>query len=134
MANGLEQVAFSIKPDEAASARSKQVGIIVTEATNEELEQAADELGVSSLSIAYRYFITMGMRAVAETNPQNQSTNVDTQEYNPLRLRDVLPESEEDALNLRDGELLEALDNEIAREIEDDPMIEKSGWNVWLNK
>jgi hypothetical protein len=131
----LDNVGFRIKPDSDTQTYDAQISVGLTEATQNELEEAAERLGFDAKSPAYRYFLTMGMNAVFETDPRgsvSETKESDTQ-YDSLSIRDVLPDNKEEALNLKDDEIVEAISEELLDEITNDPKINKDGWNIWLS-
>lgn len=131
----LDTVNFRIKPDSDTQTYDAQIGVGLTKATQNELEEAAERLGFDAKSPAYRYFLTIGMNAVFETDPRgsiSETKESDTQ-YDSLSIRDVLPDNKEEALNLKDDEIVEAISEELLDEITNDPKINKDGWNVWLS-
>lgn len=125
-------IGFYLDPDADSNTKTHNMNVALSEPHIEQIEDAAEELDMSSRSEAYRYFLTLGMRAMIETDPRN-STSSDGG-YDSLTLRDILPDSKEEALNLREGEVVEKFDEVLAEEIDNDPKIEMEGWKVWTTK
>lgn len=108
-----------------------KVGVKVPNQLREEVEEAVELYNFESKSAAVRHFVAIGLRCVMETDPRNDRSGEGGGEYSPLTIRDVLPNSKEDALSLRDEEVLERLDEVLVEEVANDPKIEQEGWEVW---
>jgi len=125
-----EKIRFVLRPNAEADRRDVRIDLKTTEPHKKEIKERAEELGFNNLSEAVRYFITIGMHAFEETDPRNSSYD-DVSEYNPLTIRDVIPEGRENALNMREKEVMDAIDEMLAKEISADPEIQQEGWEVW---
>ena len=122
-----------IRPDEDSDNFSYQKALKMSTATKKEIDRVADEYGFESQSQAYRYFLTIGAMAVPKLDPRNEDTipNSQDDDYHPLTLRDILPETPEEAKDIRD-EVIEDFADEVLDEVINDPQINKDGWNAWV--
>lgn len=129
----LDQLTIKIRPDSDTQTYDTQIGVVLTEATKDELNEAAERLGFNQRASAYRYFLTMGVNAIVETDPRSSiSTQESDTQYESLSIRDVLPDNKEKSLNIKNDEVVEAVGEELLDEVNNDPKIRKDGWNVWL--
>lgn len=129
----LNRTTIKIKPDSHTQTLDANLGITFTEATKNELEEAAEQLGFDKTAPAIRYFLTMGINAIVETDPRGStSTQKSDTCHDSLSIRDVLPDNKEESLNMKNDEVIEAVGEELLDEVNDDPKIRKDGWNVWL--
>ncbi|WP_430506576.1 hypothetical protein [Haloparvum sp. PAK95] len=134
MSEGMPEVGFTIKPDSDPDSQFTNRNVAVTEATLEEIQEAIETHGFDNQSEGIRYFLTLGMRAFVETDPRNKKSRDEGGSYTPLTIRDLLPDSKEDALNMREGEVLDEIDERLAEEITEDPKIAQEGWEVWTKE
>lgn len=93
----------------------------------EELDQIAEELGTGSRSEALRWLIQIGRRSVVQNDPRNKQGTTDGE---TTTIRDLVPEGEDNAVDLRD-ELLDIIDEQLLEIIEDDPEIKRDGWEIY---
>jgi hypothetical protein len=130
----LSQYTVSIRPDSDTQTYDANIGVSLNEATKNELNEAAEKLGIDGKAAAYRYFLTMGVNAIFETDPRGStdSTEGSDAQYEPLTIRDVLPVDEEEALNMKEDEVVDAISEKLMNEVNSDPKIKTNGWNVWL--
>ena len=131
-----EDVTFMLKPHEEAEQKSELVSPALSEPTKEELEDFAEDANFGTLSEATRYCLKIGMMAYTETDPRNKNQNDSSpqQQYQPLTIRDVLPEDEENAVNIQGDSILERIDDKLLEELQNDPAVKFEGWNVWLSQ
>lgn len=128
------QRTIQVRPDADSDELTAEVQPTVSDPHLQELQDAADALGYTSRSAAYRAFLTIGMNAIFHMDPRSGDEGKSAEGHDPLTLRDVLPNSKENALNVREGELLDKLDDRLAEEIAEDPVIKQEGWKVWSKK
>lgn len=126
-----QKVRFTIKSTEDADTKDTRIDIKTSEPNKKEIEEKAEQLGFENFSQACRYFINIGMHSFQETDPR-RDLDEGTSNYTPLTIRDVLPDEKENALNMRDGEVRDAIDELLAEEISQDPKIKQEGWEVWM--
>lgn len=126
-----ERVNFKIEPHSDADTKSQTMKIQMPKSGKKEIDKTAEELGFQNKSAAYRYFITLGMNAIVETDPRNQSVELDLEEYRPMTIRDVLPKEKESAVDIR-TELLDKIDERLFEELQNDPAVKTEGWSAWI--
>jgi hypothetical protein len=131
MTESEEIIAFNLRSDADSEPLDDTLHFYTDPATKEEVKERAEEFGFSSMSEAARYFLTLGMHAYPETDPRNNTSDPSESKYEPLTIREIIPEGEEDALSLRDGEVLDEIDKHLADELMRDPEINQDGWEVW---
>jgi len=124
-------IAFNLQSDADSKPLDNTLHFYTNPATKEEVKERAEELGFSSMSEAARYFLTLGMHAFPETDPRNKTSDPSGSNYEPLTIREIIPEGEENALSLREGEVLDEIDKYLADELARDPEINQDGWKVW---
>jgi Arc/MetJ-type ribon-helix-helix transcriptional regulator len=134
MSERMPEVGFTIKPNSDPDSQYTNRNFAVTEATLEELQDAIEKHGFDNQSEALRYFLTLGMNSFVETDPRNKKSRNGDEGYTPLTIREVLPDSKEDALDMREGEVLDEIDKRLAEEIAEDPKIAQEGWKVWTEE
>lgn len=130
----LENHTIRISPNSSTQTYDTTINFTLTEATKSELNEAAERLGFDQKAPAYRYFLTIGVNAIFETDPRGSTTSTEESDthYDSLSIRDVLPDNKEDSLNMKNDEVVEAISEEILDEVTNDPKIKKDGWDVWL--
>jgi len=124
-------IAFNLRTDADSEPLDDSLHFYTNSATKEEVRKRAEELGFSSMSEAARYFLTLGMHAFPKTDPRNKTDNTSDTDFEPLTIREIIPEGEENALSLRDGEVIDEIDKHLADELMRDPEITQDGWEVW---
>jgi hypothetical protein len=129
-----DQFNIPVRPDSDSDKATAEISPSFSDPHLQELEDAAEDLGFTNKSAAYRAFLTIGMNAIFHLDPRNDDGGKSGEGHEPLTLRDVLPDSKENALNMREGELLDKLDDRLATEIAEDPAIKQEGWKVWSKK
>lgn len=128
----MSDIGFFVDPDADTNKKTKSLQIAMTEPNKEKIEKAADELSFNSRSEAYRYFLNLGMHCMIELDPRGSTTNSDG-EHSPMTVRDVLPDSEDEAIDVRD-EVISRIDDRLLEEVQQDPEINQKGWKVWTKK
>jgi hypothetical protein len=107
-------------------------GFSTTEFHKEELEEEADEMGVS-LSQACRHWIAVGRKLNTELDPRDEVIN---HESNDEPLEDLvyhsIPEDEENAEDIDEliDKIQQKIDDEILDIVQDDPRIQRDGWEI----
>ncbi|NGM71571.1 hypothetical protein G6M89_21745 [Natronolimnobius sp. AArcel1] len=124
-------IAFNLQSDADSEPLDDTLHFYTNPATKAEVKERAEELGFSSMSEAARYFLTLGMHAFPETDPRKKTADSSDRDYKPLTIREIIPEGEENALSLRNGEVLDKIDKHLADELTRDPKINRDGWEVW---
>ncbi len=101
--------------------------ITSTELQLNELDDAAQKYDFASRSEAARYFMNLGMRSFVANDPRNQSRS---ESDNAVTIRELIPEGKENAISIRD-ELSELIDDNILDIVDNDPEINRDGWEVY---
>ncbi|RJX47820.1 hypothetical protein [Halonotius pteroides] len=98
------------------------------------LQQRMDEYGFSAKARAARYFINIGMHSIAENDPRNSSSeteNTQSTSTESVGIENFVPEGKENALNIKDDELVEAIRNNILDIVDDNPELQRDGLEVY---
>lgn len=103
------------------------ISITSTELQLNELDDAAQKYDFASRSEAARYFMNLGMRSFVANDPRNQSRS---ENDNAVTIRELIPEGKENAISIRD-ELSELIDDNILDIVDNDPEINRDGWEVY---
>lgn len=134
MSDRIPKVGFTIKPSSDPDSQYTNRTLAITEATLEELQEEMKKHGFNNRSEALRYFLTLGMNSFVETDPRNKRAQNGDEGYTPLTIREILPDNKEDALDLREEEILDEIDKRLPEEIAEDPKIAQEGWKVWTKE
>jgi len=134
MTERIPKIGFKIKSNSDPDSQYTNRTLAVTEATLEELQEVMEEHGFDNRSEALRYFLTIGMNSFVETDPRNKRAQNRDEGYTPLTIREILPDSKDDALDLREEEILDEVDKRLPEEIAEDPKIVQEGWEVWTKE
>ena len=102
---------------------------LVEEAQYEEFVEFADTY-FHSKSAAARHLIALGMRSFVQNDPRNMPETPDQQDSSAVTIRELIPEGEENAVDIRD-ELLEKIDDQLLEIVNSDPEITLDGWEVY---
>lgn len=120
------QIAFDKRED-------RKLKFTTTRHHKKEIEEEAEELGLS-MSAAIRHWIQIGRNIEPALDPRNsdESTSSDkntaTKELTPFR--ELIPEGQENSIDLRD-ELPSLIDDELIDMVEKDDLITRDGWEVF---
>jgi hypothetical protein len=112
--------------------------VSLSEMDYEKLEELKEQYGLKNKSAAVRYFTNLGMRSAVENDPRH-STTEDTESqqeepqesYRPPTVRELIPEGEENSLDMSDELWDEKLRDEIMDVVSEDPQINRDGFEVY---
>jgi len=112
---------------EDAEEKTVPVRLYTDEIHKEELDSYAEDLGTASRAQALRLLVEIGRRSIVQNDPRNQPGSG---EGSATTIRELVPKGEENSVDLR-SELMEIIDKQILEIIEDDPEINREGWEVY---
>lgn len=95
-----------------------------------ELDDLAEEYGFPSRSAFLRCMIRMGMNSLVENDPVEANQRSKTQDDTAVTIRDLIPEGEENAVDMTDEFWDEILRDQMLDIVEQDPNIERSGYKI----
>jgi hypothetical protein len=95
-----------------------------------ELDDLAEEYGFPSRSAFLRCMIRMGMNSLVENDPVETNQSSKTQDDTAVTIRDLIPEGEENAVDMTDEFWDEILRDQMLDIVEQDPNIERSGYKI----
>ena len=116
------QIKFNLDP----SSPESKVGFTTIE--KEELKTLAEEHGFPSLSAFLRHMVYLGMNTVVEQDPTKQLQ--DETDHDAVTVRELIPEGEENAIDVRD-ELPDKFEDNVLDIVDEDPKINREGWLVY---
>jgi hypothetical protein len=116
------QIKFNLDPSSPGS----KVGFTTIE--KEELKTLAEQHGFPSLSAFLRHMVYLGMNTVVEQDPTKQLQ--DETDHDAVTVRELIPEGEENAIDVRD-ELPDKFENNVLDIVDEDPKINREGWLVY---
>lgn len=126
-----EEIGIRLKPDHKPDDAPEEVHVSFASLDYELFQQRIEEYGFSNKSQAFRYFLNIGMRSVVENDPQNSRSNQTTDQSNTTTIEEYVPEGKENALNIRDGEVIDAIENNILEIVDDNPNLNRDGFEVY---
>lgn len=104
----------------------KNLQFTTSEHHKEKLAEAAEELGVPR-SAAIRHWIEIGRRSTIVNDPRNNPH----QEYESNPIKELIPEGEENAVDIRD-ELPKLIEDALIDIVDEDDEIQRDGFEVYL--
>lgn len=100
----------------------------------ETIDKFVAETRFPSRAAAIRSLVILGMREYALDDPRrstNQESNDSDSSFSPTTIRELLPKGEENAISLKEDELIEGIDDKLLDIIDSDPKIKRDGWDVY---
>lgn len=106
-------------------------GINFRTARADEIDKASDKHGFPSRSAFLRVMVQLGMNYISENGLMEiQHNHEGTEEIDATTIRELVPEGEENAVDIRD-ELLTIIEQEMIDIVDSDPEINRNGWEVY---
>lgn len=118
---------FRIDPDR----RESQVRFNETVDTKEELDEKAQEYGFHSRAAFLRHMVRLGMNTLVEQDPVKNDQSSKTPDEKPVTIRELVPEGEENAVDMTDEFWEEILRDRMLDIVEEDPEIKRDGYSVY---
>lgn len=122
-----DSIGFDIEPGNPESNMSWRAPVT----TKEELEEKVDEYGFPSRAAFLRHMVRLGMNTLVEQDPVNTNQNTGDQEGDPVTIRELIPEGEENAVDMTDELWDEILRDRMLDIVEQDPEIERDGFRIY---
>lgn len=129
-----KNVQINLIDAEQNEADPAHLAFATTKINFEMLEKKKEEYGFKSRAHALRYFINIGMRSIAENDPRNTQSDSDIDvdvAMDETGIADVVPEGKQNALNIRQEEVVDAIEENLVEIIDEHPGIKRDGLNVY---
>lgn len=94
-------------------------------------EELKEQYGFSSKSEAGRCFLKLGMMSAVDNDPRHSTTSEVGEEFSPVTIRQLIPEGDENAVDMTDEFWQEVLRDEMVDIVEDDPEIKRDGFKIY---
>lgn len=118
------RLVFRTNPDDPNS----QVSFRTTR--RDELDEVYEEYGFPSRSAFLRCMVELGIQNLTKDYLQDKKGTQDTGESEAKTIREMVPEGEENAVDVR-SKLPEMIENELLDIVDQDPEIKRTGWEVY---
>lgn len=122
-----ETIAFRLDPSEPES----QVKWRAATGTKEEIDKKAEKNGFPSRSAYLRTMFRLGENTLIEQDPTKKSSTAETQDDNSVTIRELVPEGQENAVDMTDEFWEEILRDEMLNIVEQDPEIKRDGYDIY---
>jgi hypothetical protein len=93
------------------------------------IKELKEKYDFPSRAAFLRCMVQLGMNSVVQNDPRNKARTQSSGEQ-PVAIRDLVPESEENSVDVRD-ELPEIIEENLLDIVDEDPQINRDGWRVW---
>jgi hypothetical protein len=90
-----------------------------------------EEYGFGSSAEAARTFLKLGMMSIVDNDPRHSVSKADSGGFDPVTIREVVPEGEENAVEVTEEFWDEVLRNQMLDIVEEDPEIHRSGLQIY---
>jgi len=111
---------------------SSRIGVQMTNVDMEKFELLKEEYGFNSKAEAARHFLNIGMMSTIENDPRHRSSTSDKNGVDDSpTIRELIPEGEENAVDITNDFWEEILRNEMLDIVESDPKIKRDGFEVY---
>lgn len=102
------------------------------EPDKEMFDELKEQYEFPSSAEAGRSFLKLGMMSMVDNDPRHSiSSGTDSGESNPVTIRELIPEGEDNAVEIPDELWNTILRNKIIDIIEDDPEIKRDGLKIY---
>ena len=118
------RLAFRMDPNEPDS----EVSFRTTR--RDELDELEEEYGFPSRSAFLRCMVQLGIENLTKEYVQEEEENQNVNSSDAKTIREMIPEGEENAVDVR-NELPEMIENDLLDIVDQDPEINRSGWEVY---
>lgn len=99
--------------------------------TKEEIDEKAEEYGFPSRAAFLRCMLRLGMNTLVEQDPIKSDYSSEPQEEDPVTIRELIPDGEENAVDITDELWEDILRDEMLDIVEQDPAIKRDGFSVY---
>jgi len=124
-----EHIGFEINPQ---SPGTDQIAFNGGSGSRERYNKLAEEYGFPSRAAFLRHMVQLGMNTLVEQDPTNkQSSTTTAQNDDPVTIRELIPEGEENAVDITSEFWEEILRDEILDIVEQDPEIKRNGFYAY---
>jgi len=96
----------------------------------DELDELEEEYGFPSRSAFLRCMVQLGIENLTKEYVQEEEENQNVNSSDAKTIREMIPEGEENAVDVR-NELPEMIENDLLDIVDQDPEINRSGWEVY---
>lgn len=102
------------------------------EPDKEMFNKLKEQYGFAKDSQAGRTFLKLGMMSIVDNDPRHSmSSKADDKGVDPVTIRELIPEGEENAVDITDEFWAEVLRKRMLDIVEDDPEIHRNGFEVY---
>lgn len=102
------------------------------EPDKEMFDKLKEQYGFAKNAPAARTFLKLGMMSIVDNDPRHSmSSEADDKGVDPVTIRELIPEGEENAVDITDEFWTEVLRDRIVDIVEDDPEIHRNGFEVY---
>ena len=124
-----EHIGFEINPQTGGSHQIVWKG---GSGSREKYDKLTEEYGFTSRAAFLRHMVHLGMNTLVEQDPTNkQSSTTTAQNDNPVTIRELIPQGEENAVDITSEFWEEVLRDEILDIVEQDPEIKRNGFYAY---
>ena len=111
---------------------SSRIGVQMTNVDMKKFELLKKEYGFNSKAEAARHFLNIGMMSTIENDPRHRSSTSDKNGIDDSpTIRELIPEGEENAVDITNDFWEEILRNKMLDIVESDPKIKRDGFEVY---
>lgn len=90
-----------------------------------------EEYGFVKDAEAARTFLNLGMMSIVDNDPRHSVSKADSGGFDPVTIRELVPEGEDNAVEVTDEFWDEVLRGQMLDIVEEDPEIHRSGLNIY---
>lgn len=114
--------------------RGVEIKTIAGEQWLDTVDKFVEQSGYPNRSAAIRSLVCLGMYAYTHNDPRNQTGSDENSggenSFSPKTIREFIPEGKESAVSIQD-ELPSQIEKELLDVVEEDPKINRDGWEVY---
>lgn len=104
----------------------------IPEPDKEIFNKLKEQYGFNADATAARTFLKLGMMSIVDNDPRHsQSPEVDRQGFEPKTIRELIPEGEENAVDMTNEFWDELLRGQMPDIVENDPEIQRNGYEIY---
>lgn len=102
------------------------------EPDKEMFNELKEQYGFAKDAQAARTFLKLGMMSIVDNDPRHSmSSEADDKGVDPVTIRELIPEGEENAVDITDEFWADLLRERMLDIVEDDPEIHRNGYEVY---
>lgn len=125
----MKQISVSLPGQEADSHRPLKISS--SNLNIERFERLKEEYNFTSKSEAARYFLNLGMMSMVETDPRHTGSGGTDEPFNPVTIRELIPEGKDNSVDISGEFWDEILRDEMLDIVEEDPEIKRDGYEAY---